>query len=179
MRSCLKSFRPRSKCQSVCAVEVNKSQMLPGLSHEQHPQRQRRFIVETQSIVSTSVFAASVLRKGQPVCLAVRGNVVAVLTQANMRPRTRQLRLISQEIALEFSCAAWVDTVAARVMVQPMTFFYSSFLFERGNTCVPQSQTLSCQIAPWECRASLHLNRIPCKCSGVHATRAVSCKLNR
>ena len=56
------------------------------------------------------------------MCLAVRGNVVAVLTQANMRPRTRQLRLISQEIALEFSCAAWVDTMAARVMVQSMTF---------------------------------------------------------
>ena len=77
--------------------------------------------------------------EGQPVCLAVRGNVVAVLTQANMRPRTRQLRLISQEMALEFSCES--DGSVNDV-------FHSSFLFERGNTCVSQSQTLSCLIAP-------------------------------
>ena len=71
------------------------------------------------------------------LCVYV-GNVVAVLTQANMRPRTRQLRLISQEIALEFSCAGWVDTVAARVMVQPMTFSTLLSVLKEATRVLPR-----------------------------------------
>ena len=47
------------------------------------------------------------------VCLTVRGDSVAILTVVvNMRPRTRQLRLICEELALELAEFSFVAVVA-------------------------------------------------------------------
>ena len=85
-------------------------------------------------------------RKGQKVCLIVRAApLLRLILVAIMRPRTRLLRLMSQELALKLTIFFYFSGCAAcarqrlRVIRDGSANVASDsfFRFERDNTCVP------------------------------------------